>query len=126
MSFEGVRDETKLELFTAVYDLPSTTLESESGQDIFSQGIFRESSDVSDRAATEDDSRAGHPCAVHAIALDFVEFPVHVETLVKRIVSRYVIESLMGMIRQSSAWKVRTSGLISPVGQQPLQPDRRQ
>lgn len=101
MSFEGVRDETKLKLFTAVYDLPSTTLEGESGQDVFGQSVLRESSYVADRTAAKDDSRAGHPCTIHAIALDLVEFPVHVQTLVERIVSWYVIESLMEVICQS-------------------------
>jgi hypothetical protein len=95
MSLEGVRNETKLELLTAVYDFPSSTLKREAGNDIFCQSIFRESSNISDRAATEYDARPSHPCAVHTITLDLVEFAVHVETLVKRIVGRHIVEPLM-------------------------------
>ena len=100
VSFEGVRDETELELLTAVYDLPSTTLKCEASNDIFSQGVFGESSNISDRPATEDDARACHPSTVHAVALDLVELAVYVETLVKWIVGRYVIEPLMEVICQ--------------------------
>jgi hypothetical protein len=95
MSLEGVRNETKLELLTAVYDFPSTTLECEAGNDVFSQGVFRESSNVSDRAATEHDAGPGHPCTVHAITLDLVELAIHVETLVERVVNRHIVEPLM-------------------------------
>jgi hypothetical protein len=85
MSLEGVR---------AVHNLPSTTLEGKAGDDIFSQSIFRETSDVSDRAATEHDTGPSHPCTVHTITLDLIELTVHIETLVQWVVGRHVIEPL--------------------------------
>jgi hypothetical protein len=98
MSFEGVGDETKLELLTAVYDLPSTTLKREASNDIFSQGVFGESSNISDRCATENDARACHPCTIHAVTLNLVELAIDIETLVKWVVGRHVIEPLLEVI----------------------------
>jgi hypothetical protein len=94
MSFEGVRDETKLEFLTAIYDLPSATLEREAGDDIFGQSVLRESSNVSDCPATEHDTRTGYPCTVHTITLDLVELAIDVETLVQWVVGRHIIEPL--------------------------------
>jgi hypothetical protein len=94
MSFEGVWNETKLEFLAAVYDFPSATLECEAGDNILSQSVLREASDVSDCPAAEHDAGAGYPCTVHAISLDLIELAIDVETLVKWIVGRHVIESL--------------------------------
>jgi len=94
MSLEGVRNESKLELFTAVDDFPSPALECEAGHDVFSKSIFREASDVSDCPATENNAWACDPCTVHAVALNLVKLAIHVETLIERIVGRHIVESL--------------------------------
>ena len=94
MSLEGVRNESKLELFTAVDDFPSSALKCEAGHDVFSKSILREASDVSDCPATENNAWACDPCTVHAVALNLVEFAIHVKTLIEWVVGRHIVESL--------------------------------
>lgn len=94
MSLESIRNETELELFTAIHDLPTATLECEASQDVFGQSVFGETSNVSDCPATEHNARAGDPCAVHAVTLDLVKLAIHIQTLVQWVVGRYVVEPL--------------------------------